>query len=206
MVSSRKGRSHSRADERRQALVKAAYDAIAEKGLQGLRTREVAARVGLTHATLHYYFPTKQDLIDAVIKYAVFQRILPAGAASPNPHFEGETPREMLHWYLTNLQQSMKDDPTTYLVLSELLRHAQHDAYIRDLFVRQEIFGGWHRTLVALLEAGVAQGQFRADLDPEETASILMIFNIGLGTTLLARVPTPVEGMLEQFERLLAAT
>jgi AcrR family transcriptional regulator len=206
MVSPGKGRSHARADERRQALVKATYDAIAEKGLQGLRTREVAARVGLTHATLHYYFPTKQDLIDAVIKYAVFQRILIAGAIAPYaPHFEGETPREQLHLYLSNLQRSMEDDPTTYLVLSELLRHARYDDNIRDLFVRQEIFGSWHRALVALLESGISQGDFRADLDPQETASILMTFSLGLGTTILAPVPTPVADMLEQLEQLLAA-
>ena len=90
------------------------------------------------------------------------------------------------------------------IVLTELLRHARHDPSIRDLFVQQEIYGNWHRALVSLLKDGMAQGQFRADLDPESASSILMTFIIGLGTTILAPVPTPVGEMLDQLEGWLA--
>ena len=64
------------ADERRRSLIEAAYRIIAQQGLNGLRTRTVAAQVGLTHATLHYYFPTKETLVQAVIDYAVFHKLL----------------------------------------------------------------------------------------------------------------------------------
>src|SRR6266480_4421461 len=50
----------SRKEGREQALVQAAFNQIAERGFEGLRTREVAAGVGLNIATLHYYFPTKE--------------------------------------------------------------------------------------------------------------------------------------------------
>src|SRR5215471_14490511 len=73
----------ARAAERRRSLIEAAYRIIAEQGLKGLRTRDVAAQVGLTHATLHYYFPTKEALIQAVIDYAVFQRLLGVSHFSP---------------------------------------------------------------------------------------------------------------------------
>ncbi len=43
------------ADERRRSLVLAAYDLIAEKGFEDLRTRDVAARAGVNIATLHYW-------------------------------------------------------------------------------------------------------------------------------------------------------
>src|SRR5690349_14768911 len=61
----------SRADERRQALVAAAFGRIANDGFEGLRTRDVAADVGVNIATLHYYFPTKEALIRGVIGYAM---------------------------------------------------------------------------------------------------------------------------------------
>ncbi|TMC63676.1 MAG: helix-turn-helix transcriptional regulator [Chloroflexota bacterium] len=57
----RPNRSHK--EDREQALVEAAFNQIAERGFEGLRTREVAAGVGLNIATLHYYFPTKEALI-----------------------------------------------------------------------------------------------------------------------------------------------
>src|SRR5256884_9060947 len=62
-------RSHK--EDREQALVEAAYHEIAERGFEGLRTREVAAGVGLNIATLHYYFPTKEALIRGVVEHAM---------------------------------------------------------------------------------------------------------------------------------------
>jgi len=53
-------------DERRRSLVLAAYQLIAEKGFEQLRTRDVAARAGVNIATLHYYFASKEDLIPGV--------------------------------------------------------------------------------------------------------------------------------------------
>ena len=57
--------------ERRQQLVLVAYRLIAEKGFEGLRTRDVADQVGINHATLHYHFPTKEDLIKGVVDYLI---------------------------------------------------------------------------------------------------------------------------------------
>src|SRR5258706_13419165 len=56
-------------DERRRSLVLAAYDLIAEKGFEDLRTRDVAMKAGVNIATLHYYFASKEDLIDGVVDY-----------------------------------------------------------------------------------------------------------------------------------------
>ena len=69
--------------ERQEALVQAAYDLLAERGFEGLRTRDVAAKVGVNIATLHYYYPTKEKLIRGVVAYAMerFRTTLqPAGS------------------------------------------------------------------------------------------------------------------------------
>src|SRR5260370_42642291 len=57
--------------DRRGALVRAAYNQIAERGFEGLRTREVAGEAGVNIATLHYYFPTKENLIEGAVEHAV---------------------------------------------------------------------------------------------------------------------------------------
>ena len=51
---------------RRTALLQAAFDVLAEVGFEGLRTRAVAHRAGVNIATLHYYFPSKQHLIEGL--------------------------------------------------------------------------------------------------------------------------------------------
>src|SRR3979411_665872 len=69
VAATRPVRSHK--EDRQQALVRAAFNQIAERGFEGLRTREVAAGVGLNIATLHYYFPTKEALIRGVVAHAM---------------------------------------------------------------------------------------------------------------------------------------
>jgi len=70
--------------DRRQALIAAAYQRIANDGFEGLRTRDVAADVGVNIATLHYYFPTKEALICGVIGHGMqrFTQTMP-GEGSP---------------------------------------------------------------------------------------------------------------------------
>src|SRR5262249_61472644 len=83
--------------DRRSALVQAAYARIARQGFEGLRTRDVAADVGVNIATLHYYFPTKEALIRGVVGHALrkFPAAPPAGGAPPHQlrgHFPAPRP------------------------------------------------------------------------------------------------------------------
>src|SRR5579883_2725357 len=69
-------------DERRRSLVLAAYQLIAEKGFEHLRTRDVATRAGVNIATLHYYFAHKEDLIAGVVDHLLHEfRTLPVPPA-----------------------------------------------------------------------------------------------------------------------------
>lgn len=52
-------------DERVGQIVAAAIDYFAEVGLEG-NTRELAQRIGITQPLLYKYFPSKEDLVDAV--------------------------------------------------------------------------------------------------------------------------------------------
>ncbi len=65
------GRTRKSAEPRKEELVEAAYREIAANGFEGLRTREVAGAVGVNVATLHYYFPSKEDLIRAVLGHVM---------------------------------------------------------------------------------------------------------------------------------------
>jgi AcrR family transcriptional regulator len=62
--------------------VLAAFSQIAEHGFEGLRTRDVAAEVGVNIATLHYYFPTKESLIRGVLEHAMGRRRISCATTS----------------------------------------------------------------------------------------------------------------------------
>lgn len=150
--------------DRRQELVEAAFARIAEAGFEGLRTRDVAAQVGINVATLHYHFPTKEALIRAVVAHAMRR----FGATMPR---EG-TPAEQLAGHLGALRRLLDEDPDLWAVLGELAMRAARDPTIAEIVGSSDEV--WHRTLRALLQRGVEQGCFPADLRPDDAAAVLV--------------------------------
>src|SRR6266513_932786 len=95
-------------DERRRSLVLAAYDLIAEKGFEDLRTRGVAMRAGVNIATLHYYFASKEDLIDGVVNYLLD---LSRPEAPPDLQLDLSTPLGHLQAMFWNTVYRMRTMP-----------------------------------------------------------------------------------------------
>src|SRR6059058_5956860 len=109
---------------RRDALVMAAFEQIADRGFEGLRTREVAGQVGVNIATLHYYFPTKEALIRGVVDHAMsrFRSTLA-------PH---GSPADQLRNHLRAVRKLLRDEPEVGAVMGELaLRSARDPAMAR---------------------------------------------------------------------------
>ena len=69
----------------RRALVDAAAEIIARRGVEAASTREIYARAGVKAPTLYHHFGDKQRLLDAVITDA-FERYLAAKRALPATH------------------------------------------------------------------------------------------------------------------------
>src|SRR5213592_1053256 len=112
--------------ERRRALAAAAFRRLASAGFEGLRTRDVAADVGVNIATLHYYFPTKEALIRGVIGQAMqrFRATIPAEGAA----------EEQLRGHLRALARLMKEDQQLWSVMGELVLRAPRDPDLAQTF------------------------------------------------------------------------
>jgi AcrR family transcriptional regulator len=154
----------SRKEDRQQALVQAAFIQIAERGFEGLRTREVAAGVGLNIATLHYYFPTKEALIRGVVAHAMdrFRSTLA-------PH---GSPADQLRNHLRAVRKLLRDEPEVGAVMGELaLRSARDPALAR---IMAEAFQAWHQTLRGLLRRAARAGHLARDLDNDDVAALIM--------------------------------
>jgi AcrR family transcriptional regulator len=151
-------------EDRQQALVLAAFNQIAERGFEGLRTREVAAGVGLNIATLHYYFPTKEALIRGVVAHAMdrFRSTLA-------PH---GSPEDQLRNHLRAVRKLLRDEPEVGAVMGELaLRSARDPSLAR---IMSEAFLAWQRTLRGLLQRAARAGHLSRDLDNDDVAALIM--------------------------------
>lgn len=80
---------------RRNDICKAAYDLMGTQGLEAVHARTVASEIGINHATVHYYFPRRPDLLVGVAEFALeqfrFDRArFHEGLSTPGDKIEGE--------------------------------------------------------------------------------------------------------------------
>jgi AcrR family transcriptional regulator len=155
------------ADRRSKMIIEAAFKAIARDGFEGLRTREIAKLVGINSATLHHHFPTKEDLIAGVADYlqSRFRTEKTQPAAS-------ESAVEALDRQLNDVTFYYSTRPEMLSVYREFVGRAPRDPAIRKLV--QRLHGGWQADIVETLKKGRNDGSFRADLDPEAAAGIIL--------------------------------
>jgi AcrR family transcriptional regulator len=89
-------RTLSTADERREAVLEAGMSVFAEKGFLGTPTTEVAKAAGISQAYLFRLFPTKTDLVVAVVRrsnHRIEETFLKAAAQA---RATGEPPMEVM--------------------------------------------------------------------------------------------------------------
>lgn len=56
---------------RRDEIAAKAYEMTGDQGLEAVHARTVATALGINHATVHYYFPKRVDLLKAVAEEAL---------------------------------------------------------------------------------------------------------------------------------------
>ena len=69
-----------------EAILEAAEAEFIEKGFDQARTVSIAQRAGVTHAMLHYYFRTKEQLFDKILdrKIGLIEEIITSLFAEPD--------------------------------------------------------------------------------------------------------------------------
>ncbi len=200
MITRKVGRGRPKAppdpESRRKELVLAAYRRVATAGFEGLRTRDVAGEVGVNIATLHYYYPTKEALIRAVVGHAM-------GLFRTTLDPDGE-PGDQLAAHFRGVRRLFRDSPELFVVMGELAQRSARDPAIATIF--KEMNDTWHATLRALLRHAQSAGVADATLDADATAALVTASFRGM-FMLPPNMTSPqrIEQSLTQLERLLGA-
>jgi AcrR family transcriptional regulator len=155
-------------DRRRSSLLEAAFELVAEKGLEGLRTRDIAARAGVNISTLHYYFGTKDALLVALLEHS-------NGLFNTAQRVE-EYP-DTLRGHFERAQRTFAEHPQLSSVLLELAVRAQREPAARVEF--RQTHKEWNLEVERVLRASMKKGAARSDLDPRMGAFIVTSTIIG---------------------------
>lgn len=146
--------------------MKAGYAEILERGIQGITLDSVVHRAGSSKGGALYYFPTKDDLLLAVLDWLLsqLQRTL-----NDVVHAQA-SPRDRLASELEVLFHSAEVNRKLYLVLFDFLTLSARSERYRSLYAN--FLESCRKRDIAIIEDGVRQRQFRR-VNPEGAASTI---------------------------------
>jgi AcrR family transcriptional regulator len=144
-----------RSERAEQAILDAALDAFAERGVDGVRCEDVAARAGVGKATLYRRWPGKEDLLIAAL----------AALKSPLPAPRGESARDDLTAMVEVMARDC-DDPRYARQFAML--HGEGERYPRLMARYKETVIEPRREIIRqVIRRGIDAGEFRPDTDIE---------------------------------------
>ncbi|GAA3246548.1 TetR/AcrR family transcriptional regulator [Nonomuraea helvata] len=156
---------------RREQIVEAAVAAYADLGYHGASLRKIAKRVGISHAGLIYYFPTREALLAAVLE----RRDVEDAARGGLP----QSPGLGVLRHLLDVAAHNQDHPAIVELYARLAAeaitpgHPAHGYFTRHY---RQVRGYAAASFAALAEAG----QLRDGVDPETAAAALIALMDGL--------------------------
>lgn len=142
-------------------LIDAALELFVEKGFAATRSEEVAVRAGVSKGTLYLYFPTKEDLLKAVIVENLSGRFIEWNAEFEA--FEGSTADMLRHCMKVWWERvgSTRAAGLTKLMMCEGGNFPELAA-----FYRQEVVEPGHALMRRIFRRGIDSGEFVAvDVD-----------------------------------------
>lgn len=166
-------------------IVDCLFQLVEEVGLEGVTIDAIADRAGVSKPTIYRRWASKEDLmVDAV-----------AGLVGDIEIPDGEDIREVLLHAIGRLKSYMSKT-TAGVILPWMIAEVARDSAIGRRYTEAVIIPG-RKALAGHIEAAIAKGELRQDLDVDMAVDMLlgpMIVN-----KLLAGYRTPPDEWAEQF-------
>ncbi len=188
-------------EDRRQLLIEATIEVIAERGLAAASSRAITSRAEMPLGALHYAFDSVDDLMDHVVASVTDTERLEAeaswmltapassGAADAGPSMRAEAVNaldagDLIESALVAYIDLLRADPRREQAMLEVSVTAAHRAKGRDLVVRQ--YRAYHQAARAMLDALAESCEATWSQPVEDIARLVVVMTDGLTTTWLA--------------------
>ena len=167
------------APERRSALVHAALRVVAERGVTAATTRAIVAEAGMSLASFHYAFSSRDELMAELIRYVVSQEevaILGGGVWQDLP--VGGTIRDYVYTGLRGYVDLLRRDPLREKAMFELTQYALRSPGMT--FLAQEQYDHYFALAATALEHAADLTGCQWDRPTEDVARLLVALTDGL--------------------------
>ena len=143
-------------------LLDAALDLFVERGFAATRSEDVAARAGVSKGTLYLYYPSKEELLKAVIRHNVVNQI--AEGSEIVRQFEGNS-AELLAMVLLLWWERIGETRASGII-KLMTSEVRNFPEVAQFYV-DEVVTPSNQMLAQVVQRGVDRGEFRAVNVPE---------------------------------------
>ena len=165
-------------EDRKAAIVAAAVAVVVERGYGAARVSDIASRAGTSTGTVHYYFPTKVDVLDAALQHASERSSIRHSGELASL----DDPRERL-LRLIELQLPDGQIADEWAIWLEFWNEARHREELRAR--NREVYARWVGLIESIVRDGVSRKQFNKAVDPADFAVRFAGLFDGLGIQVL---------------------
>ncbi|WP_050401928.1 TetR/AcrR family transcriptional regulator [Bradyrhizobium embrapense] len=150
-------------------ILDVAQSLVVTGGYNGFSYADISDAVGIRKASIHHHFPTKAELVSALVDR--YRQQTELGLNSLQEQFS--SPVEQLQAYLNFWQACIRDASLPFCLCAML---AGEMPMLPDEVASRVrgYFQGLARWLATVLQAGAEQHLFRLDKRPDEEAQMLM--------------------------------
>jgi AcrR family transcriptional regulator len=152
-----------RADARPDEVLDAALDLFIEKGFAATRVEDIAKRAGISKGAVYLYFPSKEKILEGIVRRAVVP--IAEHALSFAKNYEGD-PRLVITMVLKMLGTKL-NEPRLLAIPKLIFREVLGFPELAEMY-RREVLDQVIPVVIGLLKKGIDQGYLR-QVDPELT-------------------------------------
>ncbi|WBU38053.1 TetR/AcrR family transcriptional regulator [Homoserinibacter sp. YIM 151385] len=192
--------------ERREELTRAALAVFLRDGIQGVTTRAVVQEAGMSLASLHYVFASRDELLRALVEQVVQRErgAALAGLPAARPRAAAAEPLELVRGALAGFLDLVRADPVREQAMFELTQYALREPGLRDLPALQ--YRRYHETAEALITAAAEDAGVVWRIPAEELARLVIALTDGVTLAWLAtRDDEAAERLLDLAAAAIAA-
>jgi AcrR family transcriptional regulator len=150
----------AREPDRRDAILASAAALFASRGVAATTIRQIADEVGILSGSLYHHFESKEAIVDEIVS----SYLEDLRTRYKNVLALESDPRQRLHdLVVTSLEVVEAHPHATEIYQNDVnyLLQFERFGYLRS--AGKEVQNSW----LQVIEAGIAQGVFRADVDPK---------------------------------------
>jgi AcrR family transcriptional regulator len=180
---------YAKGHETRELILEAALHLLVEEGYRAMTMRRIAAECGMKLGNLTYHFPTREDLVRALLDAVISAYEIEFEKIVHNPHL---SPELRLDTYCETVLEDLPTKKTTR-VFPELWALSNHDPFVFERV--HELYARARAPLVEIV------ADMRPDLPEDKRGALVLFISAAMeGLTVFAGYQKPFEHAMPSIE------